>query len=158
MVEQDPVAGEDAVGLAVVDGVPMGGALGGSVGGAGVEGGSLRLRRRRGSKHLRRAGLVVADVGAAGGGDVGADGLEEAEGAGGDDVGGVVGDLEGDGDVRLGGEVVDLVGENGVEPAAEGGGVSEVGVVELHDSLGGVVRVDVDVVDALRVEVGRPPD
>ena len=61
--------------------------------------------------------MVVADVGSAGGGDVGSDGLEEAEGAGGDDVGGVVWDLEGDCDVGLGCEVVDLVGEDNVEPA-----------------------------------------
>lgn len=92
----------------------MCGALGGGVGGAGVEGGCLRLRRRGGAEHLGGSGLVVADVGSAGGGDVGADGLEEAEGASGDDVGGVVGDLEGDGDVGLGGEVVDLIGEDGV--------------------------------------------
>lgn len=89
---------------------------------------------------------------------MGPDGLEEAEGAGGDDIGGVIRDLEGDRDVRLGGEVVDLVGEDRVDPAAERGGVGKVGVVELHAGLVGVVGVDVDVVDALGVEVGGPPD
>ncbi|CAL5401738.1 unnamed protein product [Camellia sinensis] len=58
----------------------------------------------------------------------------------------------------MGGEVVDLVGEDGVEPAAERGGVGEVGVVELHEGLVGVVGVDVDVVDSLGVEVRRPSD
>lgn len=158
VVEEDAVAGEEGVSLAVVHGVPVGGAFGGGVGGAGVEGGGFGLRRRGGAEHLGGAGLVVADVGAAGGGDVGADGLEEAEGAGGDDVGGVVGYLEGDGDVRLSGEVVDLVGEDGVEPAAEGGGVGEIGVVELHAGLVGVVGIHVYVVDALRVEVRRAAD
>lgn len=154
MIEQNPIAGEDAVGFAVINGVPMRGALGGGVRGAGVEGGGFRLGWRRGSEHFRRPGLVVFDMRAAGGGDVGSNGLEEAEGAGGDDVGSVIRDLEGDGDVGLGGEVVNLVGENNVEPTAEGGCVGEVGVVELHSSLVGVVRVDVDVVDALGVEVG----
>lgn len=58
----------------------------------------------------------------------------------------------------LGGEVVDLVGEDGVEPAAEGGGVGEIGVVELHAGLVGVVGIHVYVVDALRVEVRRAAD
>lgn len=86
------------------------------------------------------------------------EGFEEAEGASCNNVGGVIGDLEGDGDVRLGGEIVDLVGADGVEPAAEGGGVGEIGVVELHESLVSVVRVDVDVVDPLGVEVGGAAD
>jgi len=60
--------------------------------------------------------------------------------------------------VRLSGEVVDLVGEDGVEPAAEGGGVGEIGVVELHAGLVGVVGIHIDVVDALRVEVRGATD
>ena len=47
---------------------------------------------------------------------------------------------------------------DGVEPAAEGGGVCEVGVVDLHACFVGVVWVDVDVVDSLGVEVGGSPD
>lgn len=158
MVEEYPIARKDPVGLTVIDRVPMGGALGRGVGGPGMERRRLGLRGRRGPEHLRGSGLVVPDVGPAGGGDVGAHGFEEAEGAGGHDVGGVVRDLERDGDVRLGGEVVDLVGRDGVEPAAERGGVGEVGVVELHSGLVSVVGVDVDVVDPLRIEVGGPPD
>ncbi|TQD77653.1 hypothetical protein C1H46_036814 [Malus baccata] len=158
VVEQNPVAREQPVCLAVVHGVPMRRAFRNGVGGSGVERRRFGLRRRGGPEHLGRPGLVVLNVGAAGGGDVGADSLEEAEGAGGNDVGGVIGDLKRDGDVRLGGEVVDLVGGDYVEPAAEGGGVGEVGVVELHAGLVGVVGVDVDVVDALGVEVGGPSD
>lgn len=88
----------------------------------------------------------------------GSDGLEQAEGPRGHHIRRVVRDLEGDGDMRLGGEVVDLIGEEEVNPAAEGGGVGEVGVVELHAGLVQVVGVHVQVVQAGRVEVGRPPD
>ena len=104
------------------------------------------------TEHLGRPGLVVLDGTTAVDG-VRSDGFEEAESAGGNDVGGVIRDLEGDGDVRLRGEVVDFVGFDHVEPAAEGGCVGEVGVVELHEGFVGVVRVDVDVVDPLGVEV-----
>lgn len=89
---------------------------------------------------------------------MGADGLEEAESAGGDDVSSVIGDLERNGDVRLGGEVVDLVGGEGVDPTAKRRRIGEVGVVELHAGLVGVVGVDVDVVDPLGVEIGGPSD
>lgn len=58
----------------------------------------------------------------------------------------------------MGGEVVDFVGEESVEPAAEGGGVGEVGIVEFHAGFVGVVWVDVDMVDALGIEVGGSPD
>uniref|UniRef100_A0A804PTD2 Uncharacterized protein n=1 Tax=Zea mays TaxID=4577 RepID=A0A804PTD2_MAIZE len=156
VVEEHAVAGEYAVGLAVVDGVPVRGDLGGGVGRARVEGRVLALRRRRGAEHLRGTGLVVAHGLARQ-----ADGLEEAERPRGGDVGGVVGDLEGDGDVRLRGEVVDLVGGDGVERAAEGRGVGQVGVVEPHRGTRGRrhrVRVVVDVVQPLRVEVGGAAD
>jgi len=158
VIEKNAIAGVESIGLTVVHSVPVRSAFGGGVGGAWVEGGGFGLRRRGGAKHLGGPGLVVADVGAAGGGDVGADGLEEAEGAGGDDVRGVVRDLEGDGNVRLGGEVVDLVGKDGVEPAAERGGVGEICVVELHARLVGVVGIYVYVIDSLRVEVGGATD
>ena len=89
---------------------------------------------------------------------MGSNSFEETEGAGGDNIGGVIWDLEGDGHVGLGSEVVHLVWENCVEPATKRGGIGEVSVVELHSSLVGVVGVDVDVVDSLSVEVGGPSD
>lgn len=118
MIEQNPIAGEEPVGLAVVNGVPMSGAFGGRVRGSGVERGGFRLGRRSGSEHLRGSGLVVPNVRSAGGHDVGSDSFEEAERAGGHHIGGVIGDLEGDGDVGLGSEVVDLVRGDGVDPSA----------------------------------------
>lgn len=60
--------------------------------------------------------------------------------------------------MRLSSEIVDLVGAESVDPAAERRGVGEIGVVELHASLVSVVRVDVDVVDSLCVEVGGTAD
>lgn len=81
------------------------------------------------------------------------DGFEETESTRGDYICGVIGNLEGDSDVRLGGEIVYLVGENGVEPSPERRGIGEIGVVKLHPSFVGVVWIDVDVVDALSVEV-----
>ncbi|PON39167.1 LOW QUALITY PROTEIN: hypothetical protein PanWU01x14_306780 [Parasponia andersonii] len=158
MVEQDPIAGEDPISLPVIDRVPMRRAFRRGIGRSRVERRRLALRRGRRPEHLRRSGLVVPDVGPARGGDVRSDGLEEAERAGGDHVRGVVRDFEGDGDVGLGGQVVDLVGENNVEPAAERGGIGEVGVVELHPGLVGIVRIDVDVIDPLGVEVRGPSD
>ncbi|CAN0919023.1 hypothetical protein LINGRAHAP2_LOCUS31213 [Linum grandiflorum] len=133
-------------------------AFGSSIRGSRVEGSGLRLGRRSGSEHLGRSSLVVPDVRPASVQDVRSDCFQKAEGSRGHHVGGVVRDLEGDGDVRLSGEVVDFVRANGVEPAAEGGGVGEISVMELHPGLVGVVGVDVDVVDSLSVEVGGPPD
>lgn len=81
------------------------------------------------------------------------DGLQEAESSSSDDIGGVVRDLEGDGDVRLSSKVVDLVWLDDVEPTAEGGGIREIGVVELHASFVDIVGIDVDMVDSLSVEI-----
>lgn len=153
VVEEDPVAGEQTVSLTVVDSVPVSGALGGGVRGPGVEWGCFRLGRRCGAEHLRRSGLIVADAAGLRGGRR-ADGIEEAESAGGDDVGGVIRDLEGDSDMGLSGEIVDLVRKEGIDPAAERGGVGEVGIVETHPGLVGVVGIDVEVIEAGGVEVG----
>ncbi|KAG6393485.1 hypothetical protein SASPL_147727 [Salvia splendens] len=67
-------------------------------------------------------GLVIVDMGAAGGGVVEADNLEEAEGAGGDDVCGVVFGSRRRRRRGTGRQGCRLLGEEGFEPAAEGGG------------------------------------
>ena len=105
MIEEDAVGDEESIGFAVVDAVPVGGDLGYGIGAAGVEGGGLILGRVGGAEHFRGPGLVDADLLAAGLDEV-ADGFVKAEGAGGDDVGGVFGLVEADADVGLGGEVV----------------------------------------------------
>lgn len=158
MIEQDPVTSEDPVGFTVVNGVPVRGAFGGGVRGPWMEGSGFRLRRRSGSEHFRRSGLVVLDVRSTSGGDVGANSFEETKGSSGDDIGGVVRDLEGNSDVRLSGEIVNLVGENGVEPTTERGGVGEIGVVKLHTCFVSVVWVHIDVINSLSVEIGRTTD
>lgn len=99
MIEENPIACVDPVRFAVIDGVPVGGAFRRGVRRPGMKRRRLRLGRWRRAEHLRGPGLIVSDVGTPSGGDVGANGLEEAEGTGGDHIGGVVRDLERNGDV-----------------------------------------------------------
>lgn len=65
-----------------------------------------------------------------------ADGLKEAEGTDGDDIGSVVRDFEGDSDVGLGRKVVDLTGEEEVDPSVEGeeaiSGAGRIGALESN--------------------------
>ncbi|KAL4388217.1 hypothetical protein GQ457_09G009760 [Hibiscus cannabinus] len=136
----------------------MRGAFGSCVRGSGVKRGGFGLWRGSGSEHLRGSSLVILDVAPTRGHDVGSDGFQQPEGSAGHHVGGVIGDFEGDGHVGLCGQIVDLVGSDGVEPATKRGSVGEVGVMELHPGLVGVVGVDVDVVDALRIEVRGAAD
>lgn len=89
---------------------------------------------------------------------MGANGLQKSERTGGDNIGGIIGDLEGNSDMRLSSEIVDLIGEDSVEPSTEGRGIGEIRIVKLHSSLVSVVRVDVDVIDPLGVEVGGTPN
>ncbi len=110
----------------------------------------LALRRRRRAEHLRGAGLVVADLGAADR-HVIAQRFEKAQRAERDDVGGIFGDLERHLDMALCREVVDLVRLDLLEDAAQRRAVTEVAVVKaqrrsLH------MRVVVDVIDAVGVE------
>lgn len=82
------------------------------------------------------------------------DSLQKAESTGGDNVCGIIRDLEGNSNMRLGSEVVDLIRLNSIKPTAERRGVSKVGIVEFHAGLVDVVRIDVDVINALGVEIG----
>lgn len=152
MVEKDPVAGVEAVCFSVIDGVPVSGDFGGSIGRSGVKRSGLRLGRRSRAEHLRGTGLVVLDS-AGIVSHVRPDSLEEAERSSSDDISSVVRDLEGDSNVGLSSKVVDLVRLDNVEPTAEGGGIREISVVELHQSFVGIVWIHVDVVDSLRVVV-----
>ena len=105
VVEQDAAAGVHPVAFAVVDRDVVREQLGAGVGAAGVEAACASLcGGRRPAEHLARGGLVEARLDAGS-----ADGLQQAEGAGGSDVGGVFGNLEADPHVALRGEVVDLV-------------------------------------------------
>ena len=152
MVEEDPVAGEHAVRLPVVDRHPVGVDLGGAVRGARIEGRPLSLRRRGGAEHLAGGGLVVAGRAARA-----AQRLEDAGRAQAGDVAGVFGDVEGDAHVALRAQVVDFVGLDVVDEVGELPPVRQVAVVQEHAGAGGV-RVDVDVVEAAGVEGGGAAD
>ena len=154
VIEEDTVAGIEAVGFAVVDGDPVGVELGGGVGAARVEGGGFLLRNfldetvELGGAGLVEAGFLFQTENA--------DGFEQAQGADGVDVGGVFGAFEADGDVALGAEVVDFVGLDLLNDADEVAGVGEIAVVQLEPSLGDM-GILINVVDALGVERGGAP-
>jgi hypothetical protein len=119
VVEEDAVAGEQAVRLAVVDHQVVRHDLGRGVGAARVERGRLGLGWRAAAEHLARPGLVEPHLRAGALLDV-ADRLEQAQDTEAVDVGGVLGLRERDRHVRLGGEVVDLV--QAAPPRARGAG------------------------------------
>ncbi|KAL4378341.1 hypothetical protein GQ457_02G006920 [Hibiscus cannabinus] len=125
---------------------------------SGVKWGIFGLGRRSGSEHFRRTGLVIPDMAPTRIGDMRSKGFQQTEGSGSHHVSGVIRDLKRDGDVGLGSQVVNLVGSDGVDPTTKRGSVGEVSIMELHPSLVGVMGVDVDVVNTLRVEVGRAAD
>jgi hypothetical protein len=106
VVEQDPRGGEHVVALAVVDRDPVCVDLGHAVGRAGMERCAFGLGHLHHlAEHLRRAGLVEADVGV----DV-ADRLQHPHRAEGGDVPGEDGLGEAGEDEALRGQVVDLAG------------------------------------------------
>ncbi|KAG6540856.1 hypothetical protein Mapa_017786 [Marchantia paleacea] len=121
-----------------------------------MEDGVLILRRGSGTIHFRGSCLVVPDFPARGL-DVGSHGLEQTQSSGGHDVRCVVRVLEGDPDVRLGSEIVHFIGADAVDPLSQSGGICEIAVVQLH-ARARVVRIDVDVLEALRVEIRRTTD
>lgn len=154
MVEKNTVGGVEAVGLAIIDHDPVSVELGDSVGGPGVEGGLLRLRDLLDlAEELAGGGLVEADVVLES--DF-PDGIEEAQGSDGVDVGCVFGDIEGDLDVALCSQVVDFVGFDFFKQSVEAGGIGEVSVME--DEPVSDFRIIVEVVDPAGVEAARAPD
>ena len=165
VVEEDAVAAEHAVGVAVLLDDPEAVLLGDGVGAEGVEGGVLVLRDFLDlAVELGGGGLV--DLAAAGEAYL-ADGLDDAEDADGIDVGGELGGVEADLHMALGGEVVDLRGAHVGDDADNGHGVAEVGVVkvemgaalEVGDALavidGGAADDAVDVVAFVEEEFGE---
>ncbi|KAF5735965.1 phytase family [Tripterygium wilfordii] len=158
VVEQDPVAGVQPIGLTVVHRVPVRGTFGRRVRRSRVKWSGFGLRRRCRSEHFGGSGLVIPDIVPPSGGDVRSHCLEEAEGSSGHDISCVIGNLEGHSDVRLGGEIVDLVWANSVDPPAKRGSVGEVSIMKLHASFVRIVRVDVDVIDSLSIEIGGATD
>ena len=154
MVEEDAVAGVHVVGLAVVDGDPVGVELGHRVGAARVKRRGLALRRLphqtvefRGRGLVEARFLLQAEK---------ADRLEQAQGTHGDHVGGVFRRLETHRHMALRAQVVDLVRLHLVNDAGEVGRIGEIAVME-HELLLRHVRILVDVVHPLGVEQRRAP-
>ena len=130
MVEEDAVAGIHAVGLAVIDGDPVGVELGHGVGAARVEGRRLALRHfLHQAVELRGRGLVEARLAPE---PEEADGLEQAQRSQRIDVGGVFRRLEAHRDMGLGAEVVDLVGLDVADDPGERRAVGQVAVVQAE--------------------------
>ncbi len=152
VVEEDAVAGEDAVALAVVDRGPVCEELADRVGAAGLERRALTLGGLGLAEHLAAGRLVEAGLGAGV-----AHGVQEAQGAKGGDIGGVLRDLEAGPHVRLSREVVDLVGLDLTQETRQVGAVGDVAVVQRQ--VGRIlVAVLVEMVDAMRIEGAGPPD
>ena len=149
MVEEDAVAGIDAVGLAVVHRNPVGIELGYRIRAARVEGGGFLLRSfLHQTIEFGGAGLVEArflfkpeD----------ADSLKNTQGAQRVGVGGVFGFLKTHRNVTLGGEVVDFIRLHLLDDAHQTGAIGEIAVVE-EEAHSGFVAVTIEVVNAVGIE------
>ena len=155
MVEQDAVAGEQAVALAVIHRVVERADLRAGVRAAGVERGRLALRGLRDLPvHLAAGGLV--DPHGAAVGDL-AGRLQHPQGPAGDDLVGVDRGVEADPHVTLRGEVIDLVRLDVQDRVDEPLAVGAVPVMQ-HQPGTFLVRVLVDVVQPGGVEGTGPAD
>ncbi len=155
VVEEDAVGHEHAVALAVVHALVVGIDLGAGVRAARLEAGALVLAGLGGAKHLGAASLVEAHL-VPGGVLVGPHGLQQAQHAKAHDIRRELRLVEAHPNVALGSQVIDLGGLDLVQEAAQGPPIREVAVVEVQ--LRGLVGVDVEVIDAVGVEVGSPAD
>ena len=126
VVEDDAVADEHAVGLAIVDRQPMGIDLGGRVGRTGIERRRFLLRHLPDlAEHLRRAGLIDPRIRPAF-----ANAFQDPQRPQAVHVARVFRDLEADLHVALRGQVVDLVGPDFAQEAVDRGSVAQVAVVQ----------------------------
>ncbi len=147
VIEEDAVAGEHAVALAVIDSLPVAIDLGAGIGAAGIEGGCFGLRGLDDfAVHLAAGGLIKAD------GQSGvANGFEKIHGTHGIDGDGINGLIEADANVRLRAEVINFVRLNAREDFSQADAVDEIAVVEKKMGVG-IVAVAIEVTDAVGVE------
>jgi len=154
VVEEDAVAGVDAIGLAVVHRDPVGVELGHGIRASRVKRGRLFLgdflhkAEEFAGARLVEAGFLFEPEEA--------DGLQKAEGSQGIDIGGVLRGLEAHRDMALRAEVIDLVGLQILQDAREVCGIGQIAVVHPETGIPDM-RIPVDMIDALRVEERRPP-
>ena len=149
VVEQDPVAGVNAIGLAVVHRDPVGVELSHRVGVARVEGRGFLLRNfLHQTVKLRSAGLIEAGLLFQ---PEDADRLQDAQRADAIRVGRVLRLLERDGHMAHRGQVVDLVGLHLLDDAHQAGEVGQVAVVQ-HEVAVIDMRILIEMVDPVGVE------
>ena len=153
VVEENPVAGEEAVTLAVIHRGPVAEHFGATVRTARPEGSRLGLRDLLHlAIHFTARGLVEARL------DPGfTDGLENTNGAHPGDVRCVFGNIETDAHVALRSEIVDLVGLQFVEHLGQVDRIGQISVVE-EEAHSVDVRVLIKVVDARGIEGAGPAD
>ena len=149
VIEQDAVAGVEAVRLAEVHRYPICVDLRGRVRRTRVERRSLALWAFDDlAEHLRARGLIEPRLG---GEAADPDRLEQAQRSHGVCIRGVFGCFERHGDVALRREVVDLLGPDRLHDADEIRRVREVAIVKNHLAVR-LVRIAVEVIDSVRVE------
>ena len=152
VVEQNAVAGVNAVGFAVIDGNPVGIEFGHGIG---------RTRIKRRGFFLRDFLHQTVQFGRGGLVKTGfvfqaqkADGFQQAQRADGIDICRVFGGFEAHGNMGLCTQVIYFVGTDFRQQAREVGGIGQIAVVQFEAHVVDV-RILVDMVDALGVELRR---
>ena len=154
MVEQDAVAGIDAVGFAVIDGDPVGVELGYRIGTARIKRGGFLLRSllhqpvQFGSGCLIKAGLLLKAKDA--------DRFQDAQGTEAVGVGGVFRRFKRNGHMAHRGEVIDLVWLHLLDDTNQVGGVGQVSVMQFEFGIINV-RVLIQMVDSIRIKQRSAP-
>ena len=152
VVEQNAVAGVNAVGFAVIDGNPVGIEFGHGIGRTRIKRRGFFLRDflhqtiQFGRGGLVKTGFVFQAQKA--------DGFQQAQCTDGIDICGVFGGFEAHGNVGLCAQVIYFVGADFRQQAREVGGVGQIAVMQFEAHIVNV-RVLIDMVDALGVELRR---
>src|SRR5579862_198277 len=123
VIKQDSIADKQAVGLPVIDGVPVGGHLADRIRTARIERGMLVLRRGGCPEHFGGPGLIITNLLAALA-DMITQRFEQPQRTQCIHVGGVFGDVERYFDVALGSEVIHLIRTDLIQDVPERGSVS----------------------------------
>src|SRR5580704_11683145 len=152
MVEEDAVANEKSIRLAIVCSKPMSRQLADGVGTSRMKWRGLILRRRRRTIHLGGTCLIETHA-ALPFSVIVSHGLEEPESAGGNDIGRIFRLLERNLHVRLRTQVVNLNRLGQLEDAAQTSAVRKVAVVQMKRGIA-LMWIDVDMVDSVGVECG----
>src|ERR1700687_5502762 len=154
MIEQDAVAGEHAVGLAVVHRDPVAVKLGDAIGRARIEWRGFLLRNfLHQAVQLRRGGLIEPRLLFHAENPDRFQQPEHAERIG---IGGIFRAFETDADMALGGEVIDLGRPDLLHQPDQVGRIRHVAIVQQERHIAGM-RIFVEMIDARGVERRRPP-